>query len=95
MTVSSYKEILLKNRVKEVRINKGYSQTDLAILCGTTQTTISQIETEVYYPTYKLALAISIILDEEIDYLFYNGDKGKWRYEHSLKKIELQQRKEQ
>ena len=35
----------LKNRIRELRIKKGLSQTQLAKMAGTTQNTISSIET--------------------------------------------------
>lgn len=91
--LTSYKEINLQNRLRECRIREDYTQEELAILVGTSRNTICSIESGKYYPTIKLAMALAEILNEEIDYLFYNGDKGKWRYEHQLRKLELDQKK--
>ena len=41
----------LKNRIKELRKAKGLSQTTLAEMAGTTQNTISSLETGQYSPT--------------------------------------------
>ena len=44
----------LKNNIKRLRLEKGYSQTELAKLAGTTQNTISSLETGQYSPTAYL-----------------------------------------
>ena len=45
----------LKNRIKEFRQQKGLSQTELAKMSGTTQNTISSLETGQYSPTAYLS----------------------------------------
>lgn len=49
-------ELILKNRIKEARAEKGLSQAELANLVGVSRNTISSIETGQFSPTAKLAL---------------------------------------
>lgn len=44
-------ELVLKNRIKEVRTEKGLSQARLAQMVGVSRNTISSIETGQYSPT--------------------------------------------
>ena len=64
-------KLVLKNRIKEVRQNKGFSQEELANLVGVSRNTISSIETGQFSPTAKLALILCIALDEKFENLFY------------------------
>lgn len=64
-------ELILKNRLKEVRKAKGYSQQKLAEEVGVSRNTISSIETGQFNPTAKLALILRIALDEKFEDLFY------------------------
>ncbi|WP_073998293.1 MULTISPECIES: helix-turn-helix transcriptional regulator [Anaerococcus] len=64
-------ELILKNRLKEVRKAKGYSQQKLADEVGVSRNTISSIETGQFNPTAKLALILCIALDEKFEDLFY------------------------
>ena len=48
----------LKNRIKTLRLERGLSQTELAKLAGTTQNTISSLETGQYSPSAFLAALI-------------------------------------
>lgn len=61
----------LKNKLKDVRKEKGYSQADLAKLVGVSRNTISSIETGQFTPSAKLALILSIALDKKFEELFY------------------------
>ena len=63
--------LVLKNRLKEVRIEKGISQAQLAQLVGVSRNTISSIETGQFNPTAKLALILCIALDKKFEELFY------------------------
>ena len=49
-------QLILKNRLKVARAEKGLSQTQLAELVGVSRNTISSIETGQFNPTAKLAL---------------------------------------
>ena len=64
-------ELLLKNRIKEVRTEKGLSQAGLAQRVGVSRNTISSIETGQYSPTAKLALILALALDKKFEELFY------------------------
>ena len=64
-------ELILKNRLKEVRKAKGYSQQSLADEVGVSRNTISSIETGQFNPTAKQALILCIALDEKFEDLFY------------------------
>jgi XRE family transcriptional regulator len=61
----------LKNHLKEIRKEKGLSQTDLARLVGVSRNTISSIETGQFNPTAKLALILCIALDQKFEDIFY------------------------
>ncbi|MDE5576834.1 MAG: helix-turn-helix transcriptional regulator [Oscillospiraceae bacterium] len=64
-------KLILKNRLKEVRTEKGLSQTQLAEMVGVSRNTISSIETGQFSPTAKLALIICIALDKKFEELFF------------------------
>ena len=64
-------ELVLKNRIKEVRTEKGLSQAGLAQMVGVSRNTISSIETGQYSPTAKLALILALALDKKFEELFY------------------------
>ena len=64
-------ELVLKNRIKEVRTEKGLSQAGLAQMVGVSRNTISSIETGQYSPTAKLALILSLALEKKFEELFY------------------------
>ena len=64
-------KLILKNRLKEARMAKGYSQAELAALVGVSRNTISSIETGQFNPTAKLALLLCIALDKKFEELFY------------------------
>ncbi|HJG30118.1 MULTISPECIES: helix-turn-helix transcriptional regulator [Collinsella] len=63
--------MVLKNRLKEARAERGLSQTQLAEMVGVSRNTISSIETGQFSPTAKLALVICIALDKKFEDLFY------------------------
>ncbi len=64
-------ELILKNRLKEVRAEKKLSQQDLAEMVGVSRNTISSLETGQYEPTAKLAYVLAIALDMKFEDLFY------------------------
>jgi len=64
-------KLVLKNRIKDIRVEKGYSQIKLAELVGVSRNTISSLETGQFSPTAKLALVICIALDKKFEELFY------------------------
>ena len=64
-------ELVLKNKLKEVRTEKSFSQAQLAELVGVSRNTISSIETGQFNPTAKLALILCIALDKKFEDIFY------------------------
>ena len=64
-------KLILKNNLKETRIEKRLSQQQLADLVGVSRNTISSIETGQLNPTAKLALILCIALDKKFEELFY------------------------
>ena len=63
-------KLILKNRLKETRIELKLSQSQLADMVGVSRNTISSIETGQFSPT-KLALVLCIALDKKFEELFY------------------------
>ena len=61
----------LCNRLKLVRMEKNFSQEELAALVGVSRQTISSIETGQFNPTAKLALLLCVALDKKFEDLFY------------------------
>jgi putative transcriptional regulator len=64
-------QLLFRNYLKAARIEKGFSQQQLADLVGVSRNTISSIETGQFNPTAKLALILCIALDKKFEDLFY------------------------
>ena len=64
-------ELKLQNRLKEVRLEKNLSQSQLAEMVGVSRNTISSIETGQFNPTAKLALILCIALDKIFEDLFF------------------------
>ncbi len=75
--MKSRRELVLKNNIKALREEKGYSQVEFAKMCGTTQTTISAIETDRYSPTAYLSAIIVAVLDKKWEEVFYLDEKPK------------------
>lgn len=64
-------KLILRNNLKEIRVEKKLSQSALAELVGVSRNTISSIETGQFNPTAKLALILCIALDKKFEDLFY------------------------
>lgn len=63
--------LVLRNRLKSARMEKGLSQNQLAEIVGVSRNTISSIETGQFNPTAKLALVLCVALDKKFEELFY------------------------
>ncbi len=63
--------LVLKNKIKEIRAEKGLSQGQLAEMVGVSRNTISSIETGQFNPTAKLAMVLCIALDKKFEDLFF------------------------
>ncbi len=68
-------ELDFKNRLKEKRLEKGFSQAELAAMAGVSRNTISSIETGQFNPTAKLALLLCIALNTNFENMFYFEEK--------------------
>ena len=64
-------KLILHNRIKEARLEKGLSQSELADMVGGSRNTISSIATGQFGPTAKLALVLCVALDRKFEELFY------------------------
>lgn len=64
-------DLVLKNRLKIARAEKGLSQGELAKLVGVSRQTISSIENGQFNPTARLALLLCMALDKKFEDLFY------------------------
>ena len=64
-------QLILKNRLKEIRTEKRISQSELAEMVGVSRNTISSIETGQFSPTAKLALILCIALKKKFEDVFF------------------------
>lgn len=63
--------LVLHNNLREIRMEKGLSQSQLAGMVGVSRNTISSIERGEFTPTAKLALVLCIALDKKFEDVFY------------------------
>jgi putative transcriptional regulator len=61
----------LGNRLKEIRSQRGVTQTDLAAQIGVSRKTINTVENSVFVPSTILALALARTLGTTVEQLFY------------------------
>lgn len=71
-------QIDLGMRLKELRIKRGLSQTELAELVGVTPSTISQVESNLIYPSLPALLKMAEVLSVEVSSFFQ--EKADLRY---------------
>ncbi|MBQ9482489.1 MAG: helix-turn-helix transcriptional regulator [Clostridia bacterium] len=64
-------KLVLRNRLAEIRKEKGLSQQQLAAMVGVSRNTVSAIETGAFNPTAKLALLLCVALDKKFEEIFY------------------------
>ncbi|MBW9088465.1 helix-turn-helix transcriptional regulator [Rhizobium wenxiniae] len=60
----------MKNRLKALRIEKGWSQSELAARLSVSRQTVNAIENERYDPSLPLAFAIARVLERRIEDIF-------------------------
>ncbi len=60
----------MKNRVRELRTEKGWSQGELGEHLAVSRQTINAIETEKYDPSLPLAFKIAKIFEKRIEDIF-------------------------
>lgn len=63
----------MKNRLRELRGDKGWSQADLAKELQVSRQTVNAIETGKYDPSLPLAFTISKLFDLAIEEIFEPG----------------------
>ncbi len=67
-------ELRVRNRVKLARVERGYTQQELANLIGVTRQTIGLIEAERYNPTIILCLRLAQALHKSLTDLFWEEE---------------------
>ena len=60
----------MKNRLRELRTDKGWSQGDVADKLDVSRQTINAIETERYEPSLTLAFAIAALFGMPVEKIF-------------------------
>lgn len=60
----------IKNRVKELRVARGWTQEDLATAVGVSRQSINSIERERYIPSLPLALTFARVFGCPTDKIF-------------------------
>lgn len=60
----------MKNRIRVLRAERGWSQADLADRLGVSRQTINAIETEKYDPSLPLAFKIAAVFNHGIEAIF-------------------------
>ena len=62
--------VQMKNKLKVLRIERGWSQSELGEQLGVSRQTVNAIENERYDPSLPLAFAISRVLNRRIEDIF-------------------------
>lgn len=65
------------NRIKEIREDKGYTQTEIAKMLGITQRNYSYFETGQTMLTEEILNKIANLYNTSVDYLLYRTDERK------------------
>lgn len=64
----------MKNRIRVLRMGRGWRQEDLAREAGVTRQTINAIENDRYNPTLPLAMRLARLLGTTVEQLFQPDD---------------------
>lgn len=65
----------MKNKLRELRAEKAWSQGDLADKLGVSRQTINAIETEKYDPSLPLAFKVAKLFKRPIEAIFEDNEK--------------------
>ncbi len=65
----------MKNRLRELRAERGWSQSDLGALLNVSRQTVNAIEAERYDPSLPLAFRIARVFGQPIEAIFEEQDK--------------------
>ncbi len=68
---------MLVNRLKELRIQKGYTQIKMQMLTGIDQSDYSKLENGKRYFTFEQCRKLAVALDTSMDYLANLTDEKK------------------
>jgi putative transcriptional regulator len=63
----------MKNKLRELRAAKEWSQSDLADNLGVSRQTVNAIETEKYDPSLPLAFKVARLFKMQIEEIFESG----------------------
>jgi putative transcriptional regulator len=64
----------IENHIKELRIEKGWTQEELARQVGVSRQSINSIERNKYIPSLPLALKFARIFESKVETLFHIKD---------------------
>ncbi len=64
----------LGSRLKDIRVARELTQTDLAALVGVSRKTLNTVENSVFVPSTLLALALAKVLNTTVEELFFIVD---------------------
>ncbi|HEY0797648.1 MAG TPA: helix-turn-helix transcriptional regulator [Candidatus Baltobacteraceae bacterium] len=64
----------MKNRLRVLRVERSWSQADLAELLGTSRQTVNALEVDKYDPSLPLAFKIARLFERTIEEIF-SGDE--------------------
>ena len=65
----------MKNKLRELRAEREWSQGDLAAKLGVSRQTVNAIETEKYDPSLPLAFLIARLFKRPIEEIFADDDR--------------------
>jgi putative transcriptional regulator len=65
----------MKNHVRELRAEQGWSQADLGERLDVSRQTVNAIETGKYDPSLPLAFRIAALFDQSIESIFVPGEE--------------------
>lgn len=74
--MSSYLYIDMKNRVRELRMERGVTQAQLAESLGVSRQTVNSIETEKYTPSLPLAIILARFFGTKVEGMFFDETDG-------------------
>ncbi len=63
----------MKNTLRELRAERGWTQADLSEELGVSRQTVNAIETGKYDPSLPLAFRIAALFDRPIEAIFHPG----------------------
>jgi putative transcriptional regulator len=67
----------MRNDVREMRMNRGLRQEDLAKAMSVSRQTINAIETGRYLPSLPLAITLARFFGKPVEELFHGDDDGR------------------